>query len=171
MIYKFEFLKNSNIEFLKEKAGYILKGPLGSSLPISYNNKVNVVITDSVVLIESSASSFFFLYKKLFLQKIKGVLYGYKIRLKLKGVGYIATILDNNLILKLGFSSPITMEVATSVQVKIKKRKFLKILGCDLNEITQFASRIRSYRVPEVYKGKGVLYFKEKIFLKVGKRN
>ena len=171
MIYKLEIYKNENICFLKENVGYVLKGPLGSSLPIPYNNKVSIVVIDSNIIIESSEFALFLLYKKLFLQKIKGVLYGYKKKLKLKGVGYIAELIDNSLILKLGFSSTINVKIPDSIKVKIKKRKLLKILGCDLNEVTQFAANIRRYRVPEVYKGKGVLYFKEKIALKVGKRN
>lgn len=171
MIYKYLIYKNKNISVLKENVGYILKGPLGSSLPIPYNKEVNITINDSEIILESSKLSFFLLYKKLFLQKIRGVLFGYKKKLKLKGVGYIAECVDNLLILKLGFSSIIKVEIPESIKVKIKKRKLLKILGCDLNEVTQFAANIRSYRIPEVYKGKGVLYFKEKIFLKVGKRN
>jgi len=171
MIYKSKIYKNTNISFLKENIGYILKGPLGSSLPISYNSGVDITIESSNIIIESSKSSLFFLYKKLFLQKIRGVLYGYKKKLKLKGVGYVAENVDNFLVLKLGFSSSIKIEIPKSIRIKIKKRKLLKILGCDLNEITQFAANIRQKRVPEIYKGKGVLYFKEKIFLKVGKRN
>ena len=171
MVYRLEIYKNKNICFLKENIGYVLKGPLGSSLPIHYNDNVNIIVTDSNIIIESSEFSLFLLYKKLFLQKIKGVLYGYKKKLKLKGVGYIAELIDNSLILKLGFSSTINVKIPDSIKVKIKKRKLLKILGCDLNEVTQFAANIRRYRVPEVYKGKGVLYFKEKIALKVGKRN
>lgn len=171
MIYKFKIYKNVNISFLKENVGYILKGPLGSSLPIPYNNEVNVTIEDSNIILESSKSSLFFLYKKLFLQKVKGILYGYKKKLKLKGVGYVAECIDTFLILKLGYSSSISIEIPKSIKIKIKKRKLLKIIGCDLNEITQFAANIRQKRVPEIYKGRGVLYFKEKIFLKVGKRN
>ncbi len=171
MIYKLDFYKNKNIRIFKEKVGYIFKGPLGSSLPIPYNNFVNISFNDSYITLESFEPSFFFLYKKLFLQKIKGVLYGCKTKLKLKGVGYVAECIDNLLILKLGFSSIINIEIPKTIKIKIKKRKLLKILGCDLNEITQFAANIRRFRIPEVYKGKGVLYFKEKVILKIGKRN
>jgi large subunit ribosomal protein L6 len=171
MIYLFKIYKNKNICFLKEDFGYVFKGPLGSSLPIPYNNSVSIVIRDSYVVVESLELSIFLLYRKLLLQKIRGVLYGCKKKLKLKGVGYVAETINNLLILKLGFSSVINIRIPDSIIIKVKKRKLLKILGCDLNEITQFAAGIRRNRVPEIYKGKGVRYFKEKIFLKIGKKN
>jgi large subunit ribosomal protein L6 len=171
VLYKTIILKKSNVVFLQENAGYMLKGPLGSSLFIPYNIDVIVNSTNSSIVLESSNASIFLLYKKLFLQKVRGVLYGYKKKLKLKGVGYVAELLKNQLILKLGFSSPVGIIVPPSIKIKIKKRKLLKIIGCDLNEITQFASNIRQNRVPEVYKGKGVLYFREKVNFKTGKKN
>ena len=171
MIYKLSIKKKDNFSILKKSSGYFLKGHLGLSLPIPYNRNINIIISDSFIVIESLQSSYFFLYKRLFLQKIRGVSYGYKKRLKLTGVGYIATVSDHNLILKLGFSSAISIKILKNIYVIVKKRKLLTILGCDLNQITQFSAIIRSYRPPEVYKGKGVLYFKEKVSLKVGKRN
>jgi len=171
MFYKAEIFKKSNICLLNENVGYIFKGPLGSSLPIPYNSDIKITITDSNIILQSVNVSIFLLYKKLFLQKIRGVLYGFKKKLKLKGVGYVGESLGNTLVLKLGFSSPVYVPISGSTEIRIKKRKLLKIRGCDLNEITQFAANIRRYRVPEVYKGKGVLYFKEKINLKVGKKN
>jgi large subunit ribosomal protein L6 len=171
MLFKFKILKKEDVYFLKENLGYILKGPLGCSLPIPFNKDVNVFIENFNIVIESKSYSKLFLYKRLFLQKMDGVLYGYKKKLKLRGIGYTAEVLDNNLILKLGYSSNIIIKIPNAIKIKIKKRKIVKIMGCDLNQITQFGSIIRLNRVPEIYKGKGVLYFKEKIFLKIGKKN
>lgn len=170
-MYSINIFKKKDINFFQENVGYIIKGPLGSSLPIPYNKEIHDLVNDSSIILKSSKASIFLLYKKLFLQKIRGVLYGYKIKLKLKGVGYVAEQTNNSLVLKLGFSLARVIPIKNSIKIKIKKRKLLKIIGCDLNEITQFAANIRQNRIPEVYKGKGILYFKEKIFLKVGKKN
>lgn len=171
MVYNSKIFKKSNLSFLNEDAGYFLEGPLGRSLLIPRNKDIKIILKDSNIILESKKASIFFLYNKLFLQKIRGVLFGYVKKLKLKGVGYVSEKVNQNLVLKLGFSSVRNMVIPPSIFVKIKKRKLLKIKGCDLNEVTQFASNIRRNRVPEIYKGKGVLYFKEKIFLKVGKKN
>lgn len=166
-----KFILKKNFSFFKENSYFFFKGPLGKSLLVPYNKKINIEIIDNFIVLKSTNLSFFNLYKKLIFQKIKGVLYGFKIKLKLNGVGFVAEQDQQNLILKLGFSSKIFIKIPETIKVKVKKRKILKILGCDLNEITQFASKIRSYKIPEIYKGKGILYFKEKVKLKIGKKN
>ena len=158
-------------QFLKRKSGYFFLGPLGHSLGIPYNKNIKIKLKGNKLYLLSKTLAFFNLYKKLLFQKLRGVCYGFKTKLKLNGVGYVAEKLKKKLILKLGFCKNVIILIPKSIKIKVKKRKLLKILGRDLNEITQFGAKIRRYKVPEVYKGKGILYFKEKLFLKVGKKN
>ncbi len=169
MLYK-DLIDKRKVIFIQEKFGYVFSGSLGLSLQIPLNKKISIKENDSSLLLQSNEKSLFFLYKKLIHQKIIGVVYGFKKKLKLEGIGFVAVLDNNKLNLKLGFSHSVNIDVPSSIKILIKKRKRLILLGSDLNEVTQFAAKIRSYKVPEIYKGKGILYFKEKINLKVGKK-
>lgn len=170
MFYNKIYLKKE-VQFSKENSGYIFKGPLGNSLKIPLNNEVLVKKNNTFLIIASKNKAIFNLYLKIFRQKMIGTVYGFKRRLKLEGLGYIVTLEQNRLIFKLGFSHPVVIKIPNTIKVWIKKRKRLTFLGSDLNEITQFLLKIRQYKFPEIYKGKGILYFKEKINLKIGKKN
>jgi large subunit ribosomal protein L6 len=170
MIYKFTTLKRGAI-VIQEDLNYIFKGSLGFSQYLPKHKKIFIKDNDSHILLQSFDKSLFFLYKKLIKQKIKGVLFGFKKKLRLEGIGYIAVLNGQYLTLKLGYSHPINIKIPSSIKIHIKKRKKLTLLGSDLNDVTQFAFNIRKYKIPEIYKGKGILYFKEKIRLKIGKKN
>lgn len=95
-------------------------------------------------------------------------------KLKLVGVGYRSfdtNSFEKTLIsLKLGYSHPIYFKVPRKSQIFCLKRTKLFIYGNSYQDITQAASLIRSYKKPEPYKGKGILYETEKINLKEGKK-
>lgn len=169
MLYKFTILKRGAV-FLQENLNFFFKGPLGLSLALLKHKKIFIKNNNSHILLQSFNKSLFFLYKKLIKQKIKGVLFGFKKKLKLEGIGYIANLNEKLLNLKLGFSHPIVIHIPLSIKIHIKKRKKLTLLGSDLNEVSQFAAYIRQYKTPEIYKGKGILYFRERIRLKIGKK-
>ena len=159
-----------NVKFIQEKQNYIVIGPLGKSLTIPLNINVRIVINHSTILIQSYNKCLFFLYSNLIKQKIIGVLYGFKKRLRLEGLGFIVSLETGNLIFKLGYSHIITIRVPPQLKIFIKKRKRITILGSDLNLISQFALTLRNYKPPEIYKGKGIRYFRERLKLKIGKR-
>lgn len=95
-------------------------------------------------------------------------------KLKFVGVGYRALELDsfkNKLLLfKLGFSHFLYFRISTSVQIFCLKLTKLFIYGNSYTNITQIASLIRSYKKPEPYNGKGILYDAEKVVIKEGKK-
>lgn len=95
-------------------------------------------------------------------------------KLSLIGVGYkvlLSESFSDQLVFKLGFSHPINVKIPTFLKVSCTKSTNLFIYGdCPLNSITQFTAYVRSLKNPEPYKGKGILYDNEKIFLKKGKK-
>merc|ERR1712137_941156 len=95
-------------------------------------------------------------------------------KLELVGVGYRVFSLENDLSsilhFKLGFSHPIYYKINYNMKALCFKSTNLYIFGNSFNQINQTASTIRSYKIPEPYKGKGILYQNEKIKLKEGKK-
>ena len=120
--------------------------------------------------VESNEKKHFYL--TLLRALIIGVSKGYRQKLKLVGVGYKASIKDKNLVLKLGFSHEIIYPIPEDISIQCSKNKGILILvtGKEFFRVCQVISEIRSYRKPDVYKGKGIHYYKEKIILKKGKR-
>jgi len=112
------------------------------------------------------------------LAKIKQVLieitYVLYHKLNLVGVGYRAFLhekLSNQIYLKLGYSHLIYFKIPTDVSVHCQKFTKLFIFGeCSYDSLTQIAAQIRSCKVPEPYKGKGILHDQEKVILKKGKK-
>jgi len=75
----------------------------------------------------------------------------------------------NNLVLLLGFSHPVEMEIPKGLSASVDRNVMIKIEGINRQEVGQFAANIRSLRPPEPYKGKGVRYVDEHVRRKVGK--
>ncbi|MFT4678496.1 MAG: large subunit ribosomal protein L6 [Litorivivens sp.] len=113
------------------------------------------------------------LYRALIANMIEGVTNGYTIKLELVGVGYRAKSQGQRLELSLGFSHPIIFEIPSEVTIlaeSVKGKNPAITLTCfDKQLIGQVASKIRSLRKPEPYKGKGVRYVGEYIRKKDGK--
>ena len=89
--------------------------------------------------------------------------------LQLQGVGYRAQVSDNNLILNVGYSHPISILIPEGISIKVEKNGEIIISGFEKELIGQLAATIRSKRPPEPYKGKGIIYKDEIIKRKVGK--
>lgn len=102
---------------------------------------------------------------------IKGVTDGFEKKLEIRGVGYRAQMEGKNLVLALGFSHPIKYTPPEGIHIDIDKEKknILTITGTDKQVVGQVAAKIRSYRKPEPYKGKGIRYVGEFVPKKAGK--
>lgn len=98
-----------------------------------------------------------------------GLSEGFVKNLELKGVGYKAKLEGTKLNLALGFSHPVIIDIPKTLKVEVPSATEIKISGASKEEVGQFAAVLRSYRKPEPYKGKGVLYKNEIIVRKVGK--
>jgi large subunit ribosomal protein L6 len=113
------------------------------------------------------------LYRALVNNMIKGVTTGWTKKLELVGVGYRASNQGNKLDLAVGFSHNIVMDIAPEVQVETVTEKgknpIVKLTSHDKQLVGQVAAKIRSFRKPEPYKGKGIKFVGEQIRRKAGK--
>ena len=109
------------------------------------------------------------LFRSLINNIIIGVSKQFVITLILVGVGYRGIIQKNTLILNLGYSHPIKIEIPSEISIEIQKNTTLILKSCDKQQLGLFASKIRKWRLPEPYKGKGILFQGEIIKRKAGK--
>lgn len=113
------------------------------------------------------------LYRALIANMVEGVSNGYTKELELVGVGYRASNQGQRLELALGFSHNIVMDIAPEVKVETVsdkgKNPIIKLTSVDKQLVGQVAAKIRSYRRPEPYKGKGIKFVGEVLRRKAGK--
>ena len=95
---------------------------------------------------------------------------GYEKTLELVGVGYRASLKGNELTLQLGFSHDIKFDIPENIKITIEKQTILKISGSDKQLVGAVTSKIKSYRLPEPYKGKGIKETGQYILRKEGKK-
>ena len=95
---------------------------------------------------------------------------GYEKTLELVGVGYRASLKDKKLSLQLGFSHDIKFDIPENIKITIEKQTILKISGSDKQLVGAVTSKIKSYRLPEPYKGKGIKEAGQYILRKEGKK-
>jgi large subunit ribosomal protein L6 len=98
-----------------------------------------------------------------------GVSEQFQVTLILKGVGYRAAVQNNEIVLNLGYSHPVKLEIPKTVSVDIVQNTTINLKSCDKELLGLFGANIRAWRQPEPYKGKGILYKGEQILRKAGK--
>jgi len=101
---------------------------------------------------------------------IIGTSLGYSKTLELTGVGYRASLKGKQLNMQLGFSHDINFDIPDSVKIIVEKQTIIKISGSDKQEVGMITSKIKSFRPPEPYKGKGIKEKGEYILRKEGKK-
>ena len=109
------------------------------------------------------------LYRTLINNMVVGVSKQFDLTLVLKGVGYRAAVQGKEIVLNLVYSHPVKMEIPKDISVEIVQNTTINLKSCDKELLGLFASNIRSWRKPEPYKGKGILYKGEQIIRKAGK--
>ena len=162
------------LEILPSKI--IVKGKLGeltqdySDVNIKFENNIITVIRLSE---NKKVKSKHGLYRALISNMVEGVSRGFTKELELVGVGYRASNQGQKLDLALGFSHNILFEIAPEVKIETISEKgknpIIKLTSHDKQLVGYVASKIRSFRKPEPYKGKGVKFVGEYIRRKAGK--
>ena len=109
------------------------------------------------------------LYRTLINNMIVGVSKQFDLTLELKGVGYRAAVQGKELVLSLGYSHPVKIEIPSDISVEVVQNTTINFKSCNKELLGLFAANVRSWRQPEPYKGKGILYKGEKIIRKAGK--
>jgi len=101
---------------------------------------------------------------------VKGVTEGFSRELEIVGIGYRAQLQGKKLILNLGYSHPIEIEIPDDLQVEVPEPNRIIVKGINKERVGQFAANIKAWRKPNVYSGKGIRYKGEIIRTKVGKK-
>jgi large subunit ribosomal protein L6 len=155
---------------------FIVKGKLGE-LSQSYE-LVSIEQSENTLTVKrvnesKTAKAKHGLYRSLFNNMVQGVSNGWSKELELVGVGYRANNQGQKLELALGFSHNIVFQIPAEVKVETVSEKgknpIIKLTSLDKQLVGAIASKIRSFRKPEPYKGKGVKYVGEEIRRKAGK--
>lgn len=108
------------------------------------------------------------LFRALISSQIEGVTNGFEKQLEMHGIGYKANIKDDNLILEVGFSHPVTLVIPSDINVTLDK-SVIMISGIDKESVGAFAARVREIKKPEPYQGKGIRHVGEIVRRKAGK--
>lgn len=152
-----------------------VKGPKGE-LQFPFRDNIKIEITDGLLTCTRKSDSkenrsLHGLTRTLISNMIEGVTKGFEKKLEIIGVGYRASVQGSKLVLNLGHSHPIEFPIPTGIKIETDKEKknILIVTGFDKQLIGEVAAKIRSYRKPEPYKGKGIRYVGEFVARKAGK--
>ncbi|MBN2423939.1 MAG: 50S ribosomal protein L6 [Calditrichaceae bacterium] len=150
-----------------------VKGPKGE-LKKQFSNQIDIKIEDNTVKVNRKndlkySRALHGLTRALLSNLIEGVSEGYNKKLEIVGVGYKAEMRGRKLVLNLGFSHPIILSVPAQISISTPTPNQIIIQGIDKELVGMVAAKIRSFRKPEPYKGKGVKYENEYIKRKAGK--
>jgi large subunit ribosomal protein L6 len=115
------------------------------------------------------AKSMHGMYRALVQNAVTGVGQGFTRALELHGVGYRASVAGKKLELSLGFSHPVIFDIPEGIDIKVDKQTTIVVTGANRSLVGQVAAKIRGFRPPEPYLGKGVRYQGEHIRRKAGK--
>ena len=113
----------------------------------------------------------FKLYYQLILNKINGLINGFFSQLECKGLGYKAKLKNSFLILKLGFSHKLSIKIPTNIHVFCSKSNNIIFFSNDKQKLYLFMYKVKAFRKPDNYKGKGLKLKKEVLKLKEGKKS
>ena len=154
-----------------------IEGPLGKkSLNIDLKT-FDLNINDGKVIsikpkkINQDTKRLWGMNRSLLNNAIIGTSKGYEKTLELVGVGYRAALKGKQLNLQLGFSHDVNYDIPDNIKITVEKQTILKISGADKQEVGTVASKIKSFRPPEPYKGKGIKEKGQYILRKEGKKN
>lgn len=150
-----------------------VQGPNGS-LTRQIMSVVSLNISDTSIEVarcddSTAARAAHGLTRTLVNNMVVGVTKGFQRDLEINGVGYRAEVKGKELVLALGYSHPVNFPIPDGITVDVEKMTKLSVKGFDKELVGQTAAKIRSFRKPEPYKGKGIKYADETILRKAGK--
>lgn len=160
------------------KVGYSNKevsveGPKGK-LKLSVRPEIDIETNGNEISVvrksdEKLDKSLHGLYRVLVNNMVVGVSKGFEKKLEINGTGFKANVAGKKLVLNLGYSHPVELEIPEGIKITVEENTKLTISGVDKHLVGHIASVIRDKRPPEPYKGKGIKYIDEVIRRKAGK--
>ena len=164
---------SKEIECTFDNGIFSAKGKLGQ-IQISVNSNFNVNIESEEVKVlpknEQNNDPNWGTTRAIIANTINGVSNGFTKTLELNGTGYRASVSGSKLKLELGYSHDINFDIPTDVKIECPKQNLIKLSSINKEKLGAVAAKIRSYRKPEPFKGKGIKYIDEYIFRKEGKK-
>ena len=150
-----------------------LKGPKGE-LAWTHHENVSVTRDDGTLVVarkndEKATRALHGLTRALIANMVTGVTTGFQRDLEISGTGYRAAVQGKKLNLSLGFSHPVEIEPPPGITFLAETPTKLRVSGIDKQAVGEMAAKIRSLRVPDPYKAKGIKYADERIRRKAGK--
>ncbi|HZD58803.1 MAG TPA: 50S ribosomal protein L6 [Anaerolineales bacterium] len=151
-----------------------IKGPKGE-MEHTFPAEMKISMDDGAIIVERPSDerthrALHGMTRALINNMVIGVSSGFEKVLEINGVGYRADVENNDLILHVGYSHPITVEPPEGISFEVDARtRQIKVMGYNKQVVGQVAADIRKVRPPEPYKGKGIKYIDERIRRKAGK--
>jgi large subunit ribosomal protein L6 len=163
--------KNVDVNYVNSKI--TVKGKFGT-LETKIPDVINIIQEDDQLKVNlkeetKSVRALHGLYRTLINNMVIGVSEQFNLTLILKGVGYRAAVQGKEIVLSLGYSHPVKIEIPKDISIEIVQNTTINLKSCDKELLGLFAANIRTWREPEPYKGKGILYKDEQIIRKPGK--
>lgn len=162
-----------NVDINYDNSEITVKGKFGT-LQTKIPDVISITETENNLKIDikentRNSRSLHGLCRTLINNMVVGVSQQFDLTLVLKGVGYRATVQGKEIVLSLGYSHPVKIEIPKNLSVDIVQNTTINLKSCDKELLGLFAANIRAWRQPEPYKGKGILYKDEQIIRKAGK--
>ena len=160
------------VEFNIQSDSISVKGPKGT-LSIAKPNGIEARLEDGNVQLSANDDGLVPLsgtLRAILANMVKGVSEGFERKLELVGVGYRAAMQGQDLNLSLGFSHPVLFAPPAGITITTPTQTEILVSGADKQLVGEVAAKIRGYRPPEPYKGKGVKYSDETIIRKEAKK-
>ncbi|BAB03868.1 50S ribosomal protein L6 [Halalkalibacterium halodurans] len=154
-------------------ADVTVKGPKGE-LKRTFNPEIVVKVEDNTVVVERPSDkkehrALHGTTRSLISNMVEGVSKGFEKSLELVGVGYRAQKSGQKLVLNVGYSHPVEIVPEKGIEIEVPSNTKVTVKGIDKERVGAVASNIRSVRLPEPYKGKGIRYEGEYVRRKEGK--
>lgn len=150
-----------------------VKGPLGE-LSEKFDKSLKIKVEDGILSVErpndnKKIRSLHGLSRSLIFNMVEGVTKGFEKKLQIVGTGYRAAKNGKNLDLVLGFSHPVSMEDPEGITTEVPTQTEIIVKGISKQQVGNYAAKIRKWREPEPYQGKGIRHVDEYVLRKEGK--
>lgn len=163
----------NGVDIKKNGLELTVKGPKGELKSI-FHKDINIEVeAENIIVTRPSDNklhrSLHGLTRTLVNNMVVGVTTGFQKNLEINGVGYRAQKQGKKLVLSLGYSHPVEIEEPDGITLEVPAQNKITVLGIDKQLVGETAAKIRKFREPEPYKGKGIKYDTEVVRRKVGK--
>ncbi len=163
----------NGVEVKIENGEVFVKGPLGE-IKRSFEGDIEIKLKENSVILNPKRNSgalvaLWGTYASHIGNMVEGVAKGFEKKLIMEGVGFKVQMEGDKLVLNLGFSHPVKLDIPEGLKVSVEKN-IISISGIDKERVGQFAAQVRALKKPEPYKGKGIRYENEVVRRKAGKK-